>query len=259
MSVDNEEGEKNATGTRRQLLAVAHHGLPRRQSAGKKLPRCLSGAPSEPCARLIVVGTHPEAPAMKAAWRPVLLNRVCMRLRCVSRRRMYLLGVGFQLSVVVLGARAFVVPEVSALRECIALRLEERAVFDYQSQARDATRELASRLEEVRAKLRAFGELSVDGGQVHSIARAYADHASLKLTSFVAMETEGEYLVNVEGAFNNAVVFAAILESHPSTLRVRRFNAHVVESSIDRIGLEILIKKSPHASVGPRSCSLQRE
>ncbi len=165
-------------------------------------------------------------------------------LRRLSRRRLCLALLAFEIFGVFVVAWVWIVPEVEAVRECFAHSEAEHHRVNLQRNHDEAFRAVGIQIEGLQRKMTLFGSLSMDDSLIHSWARELADVAGLTLTQFVAMEAEGEYLTTLEGAYVNAVLLASRLEGRHSALRVRRFIARHSQVRDDHLELELLIQNS---------------
>jgi hypothetical protein len=179
--------------------------------------------------------------------------------RRIPRQRFYLILVGFHLSVAVLIGSGWLLPEVARARACFAQRDLAKNGFELERDRSDELRGVLSRIDSRRRELSVFGSLKLDGTRAHSFARERAEEAGLTLKGFVAMDTEGEYLVTLEGAFANAVMFARRLRDGDVAIQVHRFTARASGPSGERIELELLMKKFSHRPEFPLSCTDQSQ
>lgn len=155
-------------------------------------------------------------------------------------------------------AVTWIAPELAKARECVALRQVAQSRLNLERNHGDALRAVAVQFEELQRDMATLGVLSVDDARTHSLARELADIAGLTLTQFVAMDTEGTYLVTFRGDFASVVMFASCMEVNLSPLRLRRFIARSLQSTGDHLELELLLQKSaPTPEVTP-SCAARR-
>jgi hypothetical protein len=177
-----------------------------------------------------------------------------MTVRHVPRPRLYLILVGFHLSVAYVVAHIWVLPEEKIVWQCLGRRQAVQDRFDLERERVDAVNAVSLQIKTLYREVTTLGLRTIDDARAHSLARENADYAGLNLKRFLAIEEEGEYLVTLEGSFGNAVKFADSLLNGLSPFRVRRFIARVTESRNDHIELELLIKKSPRTFEFVPSC-----
>lgn len=168
-------------------------------------------------------------------------------VRRTSRRTVYLYLLGFHATVATLLLWFVVAPTSARIRRCVDLRHQAQSQVTRTQELSDSLQSLRSRIEKLRRKVQADGPFSMSSGEVHTLARDHAVQVGLVLRRFVAQESEGEYLVTLEGGFNNVVMFGEVLRHDAASLRVRRLSARIHQSRDEAIELELLIKKYPYS------------
>jgi hypothetical protein len=182
-------------------------------------------------------------------------HRVARIARRMPRRELRLLVPCFHLCVVACILIEIVLPGVRELR---GGRTEYKAAQEElvgERDRRERIGEIRSRIVTLQRETRDLAPISTDAHGVHSVVRTTALTTGSKLKTFASMETEGEYLYAVEGAFDSALSFLEASIDTFVSFQPRRVVVRAVPSNVGQVELEALIQTSPPSITRGSRCA----
>ena len=182
-------------------------------------------------------------------------HRVAHIARRIPRRELRLLVPCFHLCVVVCVLIEIVLPGIRELRGGIADYEVAQGELVGEQDRRERIDEIRSRILTLQRETRDLAPISADAHAVHSLVRTTALTSGMKLKAFTSMETEGEYLYAVEGAFDSALSFLGASIDTFISFQPRRVVVRAVPSNVGQVELEALIQTSPPSITRGSRCA----
>jgi len=166
-------------------------------------------------------------------------------VRPCSRRRLSLSLIVGHLCIACSIVGYIVLPQGMLLWERIVIRDTERSEDGLEHHRKADLHGIRLQIARLHRDISEVVSRAVDGTRVHGLIRELSQTTGMSLHSFVAHDPEGEYLVTLEGRFDNVVMMTSSLPAELATFRVQRFSVMVASSSTHRLTVEFLIKKAP--------------
>jgi hypothetical protein len=165
--------------------------------------------------------------------------------RQCSRRRLSLSLIISHLCIACLIVGYVALPRCMLLWKHIAISHAERREDGLEHRRKTDLNGVSLQISRLHRDMSEVSPVAVDGTRVHTLIRELAQTAGMFLHGFIAQEAEGDYLVTLEGGFDNVVTMASSLRSQLATFRVQRFSVRLPSSSTHRLTVEFVIKKAP--------------